>query len=188
MSHKNPQQEEKVKGLLLHSLPHLGNKHILKILTAEHGLVTLIGRSSAPDLLTPFHMAEWVYWTGRGEMGKLIEGSIEERFPFDQYAQLESAGKIAADLLRTQLPSKQAEAPLALAHAYLKALKGAKNPEILPLSFRLKLLQAEGLFSSVSEEALQILAHSRSFIEIQAVPFTTELGRLVEQLFNEHLR
>lgn len=184
MTHKNPQHEIKEMGLLLQSIPYLGGKQILKILTPSYGLITLIGRSKIKELFLPFHLAEWVYQTGRLEMGKLIEGSIIERFSFDSYQKILCAGKICSDLLKTELPGKCAQNPFELSIAFLKTMQKTQNPKALLLAFRLKLLRLEGMLDpSLLNPDLQTLCLSKSFTEIQAAQINEPLELEVDALF-----
>lgn len=161
--------EEKTSGLLLQSIPYLGQKKIFKVLT-PHGLITLMTRSP----LTPFAIAEFVYRKTQKEIHTLLDSTlIDPLLDLRQsYTILTAAGSIAQDLLRTQLPSKPA--PYTLACAYLKKLP--LNPPILVTSFRLKLLLHEGLlsepdpaFSPTEWEQIAPLAFARTFSEMQEI-------------------
>lgn len=183
MGGKNPQQEEKEIGLLIQSIPHLGGKQILKILTCKRGLITLIGKPKNKELLIPFHSAEWVYQAGWGDMGKLLEGSVQERFVFDSYPKLVAAGKIGSDLLKTQMPDKPADELLILATACFRAIRHAKHPAQIARAFRLKLLRVEGeLDPDLLEPELKALCLSRSFAEIEAMPLHPTLEQKIESL------
>jgi hypothetical protein len=172
--------EEKTQGLLLQSIPYLGQQKILKVLTADHGLISLFAKSGKFPT-TPFCIAEWVYRASHKELhslkdATLLDPLLELR---QDFAILSTAGAIAQDLLRTQFPNRKA--PFALACAYLKKLP-ALNPKILLASFRLKLLLHEGLLSPEREplftptewEQISTLAFARQFslLEgLQAAPF-----------------
>jgi DNA repair protein RecO len=175
-------------GLLLQSTPYLGQKKILKILTAEHGLISLFASKTN---LAPFCLAELVYLKSTHELHKLqditlLDPLLELK---SDYTLLSHAGSIAQDLLRTQFPGKKA--PLDLAYAYLKKLP--LNPPLLLASFRLKLLLHEGLLSSEPDplftpqewEQISVLAFSRKFSLIQALtqaPFSK-----IEHMFESRL-
>jgi recombinational DNA repair protein (RecF pathway) len=176
----------KTPGLLLQSIPYLGQKKILKILTSEHGLISLFVQKTS---LSPFCHAEWVYLKSTREIhtlqdSTLLDPLLELR---TDYAILSAAGSIAQDLLRTQMPGKKG--PLSLALAYLKKLP--LNPPILAASFRLRLLLHEGLFSPEPDptftppewEQVSTLAFCRHFSEIseqKTAPFS-KIATLFDQ-------
>jgi len=160
---------ETSKGLLLQAIPYLGQKKILKILTQDHGLISLMTRSSA----SPFCIAEWVYKKTQKELSTLTDFSLLDPLLElrQDYTLITAAGSMARDLLRTQMPNKPA--PFTLACAYFKKLP--LNPQMMLASFRLKLLIHEGLLSSDVEpnfsdlewEQLSTLAFARQFSQIQ---------------------
>lgn len=161
-------------GLLLQSIPYLGKKKILKIFTPNQGLISLFTQSNC---LSPFCLAEWVYRNQQKEIHSLQDASLIDPFLHlrENYTTLCAAGTIAQDLLRTQLPSKEAPKLFELAIFYLKNL--SLNPDLLAASFRLKLLLHEGLFScdrdptftAAEWDQVQTLAFSRSLTSIQNV-------------------
>ncbi|PIS02012.1 MAG: hypothetical protein COT85_07675 [Chlamydiae bacterium CG10_big_fil_rev_8_21_14_0_10_42_34] len=176
----------KTPGLLLQSISYLGQKKILKVLTPDHGLISLFTKSTK---LTPFCLAEWVYRETGKEMHTLQDSTLLDPLLNlrQDYQTLTFAGAMAQDLLRTQMPNKKA--PYALASAYFKKLP--LNPQILAASFRLKLLLHEGLlslepstsFSPLEWEQLSTLAFGSHFSQIQKqtlAPFEK-----IELLFNE---
>lgn len=178
----------KTPGLLLQSIPYLGQKKILKVLTPEHGLIAFFAKTTQ---LTPFCLAEWVYLKSHKEIhplqdSTLLDPLLELR---QDYNTLAAAGAIAQDLLRTQLPGKKA--PFALACAYFKKLP--LNPQILAASFRLKLLLHEGLlspepeptFTSAEWEQVALLAFARQFSLIQEL--TAAPYEKIRALFEERV-
>ena len=178
----------KTPGLLLQSIPYLGQKKIFKVLTPEHGLITFFTKKSP---LVPFSIAEWVYRKSNTEMHPLQEATLLDPLLElrSDYTILSAAGAIAQDLLKTQFPGKKA--PFALACAYLKRLP--LNPLILAASFRLKLLICEGLlaeeidptFSVAEWELVKILGFARQFAQIQGLRDAPL--RKIELLFEERL-
>ena len=111
---------ERSPGLLLQSIPYLGSHRILKVLTPEHGLISLLAKFAASRkrswsaLTTPFLLAEWVYVRGRTDLFLLKDGSLVDPFLSlkDSYGRLSTAGQMAQDLLKTQMPEKRARRPL----------------------------------------------------------------------------
>lgn len=178
---------ETTLGILLQTIPYLGKKKILKVLTPEHGLLSFMTQKP----LSPFCIAEWVYRKTQKEIHTLTDFSLTDPLLElrQNYATISAAGSIAQDLLLTQMPGKPS--PYALASAYLKKLP--LNPPILALSFRLKLLIHEGLFSSDPEpeftpeewELVTALAFARQFSQLQTV--TAAPFDKVKVLFDKRL-
>lgn len=182
--------EEKTTGLLLQAIPYLERQKILKVLTAEHGLLTLVGdRKISSILSSPFVFAEWVYKTSSRPMYSLKDGTLLDdlRDVKENYARLAAAGQMASDLLRTQLPGKNAAEPLGLALACLRKLPLFAQPMLLNAAFRLKLLLCEGMLheGELSSPFLQTLGLSRSFQELTKLPFQTEEIQKANAMFEE---
>jgi DNA repair protein RecO len=142
---------KKTHGILLQALPYLGNGRILKVFSETEGLITLMAKNK-PALSSPFCIAEWVYRKGQSEIftltdGSLLDGLSELR---NSYASLTAAGSMAQDLLKTQMAAKHSPHLYNLLATYLKKSSTFKNPSILALSFRLKLLLHEGLLNLTS--------------------------------------
>lgn len=137
--------EIKTPGLLLQAIPYLGKQHILKVFTLEDGLVTLMAKSGH----SPFYIAEWVYRKKRSDIytlqdSSLLDGLLDLR---QNYETLCAAGRIAQDLLHSQLPCKKNTDLYALVCSYFKKLSTFSRPEVLVASFRMKLLLHDGLLS-----------------------------------------
>ncbi|HSX25924.1 MAG TPA: DNA repair protein RecO [Chlamydiales bacterium] len=187
--------EEKCQGVLLQSIAYLGKKRILKIVTPEEGLLTLMAKSMSA-LTTPFCIAEWVYRKTTKEIHPFIDGTLLDPLLElrQNYATLISAGAMAQDLLRSQFPAKKDPALYQLFCAYLKKLPHFSKPEILAASFRLKLLLHEGLlslqhpsphFTDEEWKITTLLAYSRQFSllqEIEQAPTTK-----IDYLFKEQM-
>jgi recombinational DNA repair protein (RecF pathway) len=168
--------EEKISGLLLQSIPYLGQQKILKVLTAESGLLSFMSKSPKHPT-TPFALAEWVYRRTQKEIHTLLDATLLDPLPElrRDYLTLTTAGTLVQDLLRTQFPHKKA--PLDLAYAYLKKLPRA--PTLLLASFRLRLLAFEGLLSPdplftpaewAQIEHLATARHFSTLLQIEKAP------------------
>lgn len=138
---------EKQEGILLQSIPHLDNR-ILKVFTPDAGLLTLIAKyvkTKNAAATTPFCRSEWVYRKSRGDIYSIKEATLLD--PLDElrteYRILKAAGSMANDLLRSQFSHRPARGLYELLIASLKHLP--KNPIAVAQSFRLRLLQFEGL-------------------------------------------
>jgi DNA repair protein RecO len=180
--------EEKTTGLLLQAIPYLEGQRILKILTAEHGLITLLAyRKTSSALSSPFIWAEWVYKASSRPMVPLKDGTLLDdlRALKENFARLTVAGQIAGDLLRTQLPGKNGEESLSLALACFRKLPLFSQPAVLAAAFRLKLLALEGMLheDDLSSPFLQILGLSRSFQELSSLSHQVEEIHKVNILF-----
>lgn len=184
------------QGLLLHSLPYLESHRILKIFTPDQGLITLMARFAASKksrmsaLSTPFLLGEWVYAQDKREIHLLKDGTIYEDFAQlkDDYESLLAAGQIAQDLLKTQMPGKEAPLLFNLAASFFRRLPQAPNPAMLAASFRLKLLALEGLIHpaphcSQCEEPATELFGGESFCRSHAPSGSLSLTLQEERAF-----
>lgn len=190
--------EEKKPGLLLQTTPYLEKHKILKVLT-QSGLVTLIAKysTSSKNALFPFTIpflyGEWIYrYNLKKEIYPLIDGSLID--PLNDlktsFTRLTAASQIAKDLLQTQMPGKCATSALALAVAFLQKISQSQTPEMLLCSFRLKLLQIEGLLSPDEpfSDTIKGLAFSKSFFEIFQIPKDEKTIASVNSLFEDRLK
>ena len=174
---------EKTQGLLLHSIPYLGSKNILKVFTPHFGLLTLIGKENH----SPFCIAEWIFKKSQKEIYSIQESALLDPLLSlrQTFETISIAGKLAQDLLRTQLPNKHG--PYDLACAYLRKLH--LRPQMLLASFRLKLLTFEGLmpphktpfFEDEEWEVVTRLQQMKQFSEIHSI--VGEIHQKVETLF-----
>lgn len=147
-------EEKKTEGLLLQAIPYLGHCKILKVLTTEEGIISLMARKKAlQSFTTPFLIAEWVYTIGKGEIHTLQDASLCNDFADlrKEYAVISAAGLIAQDLLKSQYPEKKGNGPYALAVAFFQKLPKCASQDALIASFRLKLLLHDGLLGLQNE-------------------------------------
>jgi len=193
--------EEKTIGLLLQSFPYLSSHRILKVLTPKAGLLTFMARFGASKraaLTTPFLLADWIYAKDKKEIHTLTDASLVDNFSSlkQTYERVEAAGKLAQDLLRTQLPGKPTEAPFELAVACLRKIDIFSNPETLVAAFRLKLLVVEGLlnvsepevaFTPPEQVLFEQLANAKSFAQLAALAVDKALFQKIDRLFENFL-
>ena len=174
------------EGILLRSAPYINRKQILTVFTAEAGLVSLI--ASPPNLPAPFCIGEWVYKKGRKDLHFLREMSLlhplmELR---EQEASLFAAGRIAQALLRwAATPDPKL---YQLCKAYFLQIHRFPAPEALLASFRLKLLQHEGLLAlnricSQCPEPTSALAFGECFCQSHTPPAAISLSPEELELF-----
>ena len=138
--------EERTEGICLKEIPYLGKARILKVFSPSEGMLTFMVKKKGLSALCPFCIGEWVYQRKTGEIYPLLDGSLidpllelRKTFPI-----LETAGTLAQDLLRTQLPGKSAPEIYVLALSYLQKISKFSNLKPFLHSFRLKLLDLEG--------------------------------------------
>lgn len=175
--------EVKNQGILLQSVSYLGTTRILKVFTEESGLITLMAKKAPTALVSPFCIAEWVYRKKQSEIFSLIDGALIDGLLAlrQSYAALIAAGRVAQDILKTQLPGKSAPNLYRLAASYFKKIGTFKTPETLALSFRLKLLLHEGLLALQEECAHCMneatgLSQGESVCQKHAMPGSVEFS------------
>jgi DNA repair protein RecO len=141
--------QTKSQGILLQVIPYLGNGRILKVFTADAGLIALMAKKSSLAHFTPFCIAEWVYRKKQNEMFTLMEGSLIDSFLSlrQSYEALTAAGSIAQDLIHTQLPGRSSPGLYSLLSSYFKKILDFERPAVLAASFQVKLLLHEGLLA-----------------------------------------
>lgn len=187
---------KKTEGLLLQAISYLGKSQILKILSPEAGLVTLLSKKrTAP----PFCIGEWVYREGRSDLCFFQDFSLLDPLAAlrDASQPLFAAGTIAKALLFTQWPGKEAAAVYALSCSALKALSHVPAPEAIASGFLLKLLALEGLLDpldlssshfSPEEEllALELLSAER-YSKMGSTAVSEELKEKISRFFEERI-
>ena len=189
---------EKFQGLLLQSTPYLNGAKILKVFSAENGLTSLIAKSVEKkgwsSLTTPFCIAEWVIKKGRSDLHTLQDAHLLDPLSIlkQDFTLLSTAGEIAQELIRSQLPSKRGGELYPLTLAYLKKLP--LSPATLLASFRLKLLLWEGLLSpseptlQTDESLFQTLAFAKTFGEMTQLSVPESLHTKIKKLLEERLK
>jgi len=155
-----------------------------------------MAKKSALDALSPFCHAEWVFKRGKGEIGTLVDGTLLDPFLFlrSSYEKLSIAGKIAQNLLFSQLPGKSAPRLYQLFLAYLKQIALFAKPNILSSSFQLKILMHEGLFDLQEEnfapdewQILLELAFTPTFSKLQQVNLSPDIEEKIDALFKKQI-
>ena len=105
----------------------------------------------------------------------------------ENYEGLITAGQMAQDLLRTQMPGKTAFEALTLTLACFRKLHLFPHPRVLLAAFRLKLLHCEGLIDEGETPEFETLLHSRSFSQLAALPQEAPLLDQIDRLFEERI-
>ncbi len=183
-------KEEKTVGLLLQALPYLGNKKILKVLSPEGMLSFMSGKKNLTTITTPFAWAEWVYHVkDKKDLHSLQDGTLLDDLAGvkENYEGLITAGQMAKDLLRTQMPGKTAVEALTLTLACFRKLHLFTHPRVLLAAFRLKLLHCEGLIDESETPEFEALLLSRSFTQLAALPQDDPFLDQIDRLFEERI-
>ena len=145
--------EIKTEGIILKMVPYKDHHRIMQILTPDSGILSLMAKGvSKPklqSLLSPLTQLEVVYRKKGSDLCFFKEGFVIEHHHFlrERWDLLESAGKIAGAVLRSQFPEKAAPDLYRLLIACLKQLPHFKEPATLITLFYLKLLSHEGVIS-----------------------------------------
>jgi len=148
-------REEKTEGIVLRALDYKDRQKIITVFTVECGLISLIVKGISRRALrllaltSPFCRAEFHFARGRSDLYRFIDGTVlDENLSLRQkYSFLETAGRLAHAVLRSQLPGKPSPALYALFSAYLKQAPLFEQHQTLTTSFLLKMLKHEGLIS-----------------------------------------
>jgi recombinational DNA repair protein (RecF pathway) len=181
--------EETTIGLLLQAIPYLSNKKILKVLTPEGIMSFISGKKNLTSLTTPFIWAEWVFTRSKKEIFPLNDGTMLDDLASlkENYGRLSAAGQIANDLLKTQMPGKDASEPITLALACLRKLSLFSETKVLVAAFRLKLLHLEGLIDADETPEFETLLLSRSFTQLASLPKDEKLLEKIDRFFEERV-
>lgn len=198
-------EEKKTEGLLLKATPYLNDQKILKVLTPNDGLISLIAKKKhQKTFLDPFLLAQFVFKKGRSEIHTLVDVSLIDDLSAIRQSldSINAAAAIAKDLLSTQAPDKPSGKLFTLSYIYLQKIHKISNLKALISSFRLKLLIHEGLtdlnsdcfiqhcqlnahlfFSATESTQVKILGLSKSLQEITAQEIDIELELKILKLF-----
>ncbi len=203
-------KEETLEGIVLRSVAVQESRHILTLFTLQEGLLSLatprtsvhqMRQNAATALLS---RSEFCLRKGRtSDVYRVLEASLIEAFDDlrNNFSQLSAAGEIIHLILRSQLPGKPAPMLYALLLTYLRRLCKSPHPLLLTISFQLKLLKHEGLFTSTSSSLSELgsfsqddwnriclLTESRSFAEIENSTISAYLAEKVGKLFDQLTR
>ncbi|CRX37774.1 DNA repair protein RecO [Estrella lausannensis] len=142
----------KETGVILSTLPYGDSGSIVKVFTAESGLMSYFAKNgpSAKGKLSPFEpftLGEISYEEGNGSLALLREFKVSNyHLPIrESLERIEAAALMADALDKTQGPGLEAPDLFTLFCLYLKWLPQAKNPFTLAASFYLKTMKHEGV-------------------------------------------
>ncbi len=144
-------EKKKTEGILLSASTYLGKQKILKIFTLNHGLISLFAKKTTlAQLYSPFLIGEWIYEQKiTTDLHRLQDASlINDLSDLRQnYKVLIYAGKMAQNLLQSQLPEKESPLLYTLTVKYFEKLSTFAKPENLAASFVLKILLHDGMLN-----------------------------------------
>ena len=185
----------RVEGIVLSRLQYQDYDQILTIFTLQEGLVKLICKQASRSKkgmnasTSPLTRAEFVYRLGKGEISRCDEVSVIQQYVAlrQRLDYLESACDMLKALSQSQMLGKPAPALYALLSYYLEHLPLMQVPEVLALSFRLKILRHEGILDLEEEGAkvfspedlrwMHHFAYCQNFAELREIGLPVE-GRL----------
>ncbi len=145
--------EEQSEGIVLKSTDFKESSRIVTLFTKRYGIVNLIVKrisKKKPTLInlsSPLCRADYVYLKGRSTLYTFSDGTILDlHMPLrSSYKHLQVAGELLRTILTTQEGSKPTPVLYDLLCAYLKHLPSFPDPEIIGISFQLKLLRHDGI-------------------------------------------
>ncbi len=168
-------EEERAEGIVLKTLNYKEKDRICTVFTKEHGVVALLVKgASTParsSLSTPFCEAEWIYVKGRGDLYRVNDASLIDTHADlrSSFAHLQAAGEMAAVLLHSQFPAKQAPQLYAIFSRFLKQLPTFSNPTTLLTAFYLKLLHHEGVLNWEKQEFFPFKIEEKIWLNLKEI-------------------
>jgi DNA repair protein RecO (recombination protein O) len=182
------------EGIVLKSLPFRDYDRILTIFTPQHGLIKIIANkgtfSRQKSGVSPLAFGHFVCSIGKSELWKCQEiGIINAHLELRQnLASLEAALEMLQALCLSQLEGNPAPELYLLFKIYLAKVKTSTLPRNLTASFKLKLLQFEGVLTLEGFEpeelvTLQTLAFCQHLNEIEEIIITDPIYNKIGILF-----
>jgi DNA repair protein RecO (recombination protein O) len=163
------------EAIVLRSTQYKETDRIITLLTKEAGILSVMAkRISHKDLkmhslASPLHRGEYILSPINPDLFRLKDGHI-----LDTYVEVRRSFahlKVALELLdlteKSQMPGEAAPLLYLLLSSYLTALKVVENPQLLKISYVLKLLRHEGIYDAEEfSSKIDLLAHIKSFKEL----------------------
>ncbi len=190
-------------AIVLKATPYEEDGKILKVFTKELGVLSVIVKKLSrkgsfwQTVTSPLARGEFHLIRKQSDLYTLQDASLtdahfEIRNHFDK---LEAACSILRSILTSQYPEKPSPALYQLAITYLKKLKTFKESHLLSLSFQMKLLNYEGLFSELKDPAfsdedwltLECLCHAKQFSLLESLTVSTILQKQAIELFSSRI-
>lgn len=141
------------EGLILRSIPFKDYDQILTLYTPDHGLLSMIvkaarsQRRGLSSAVSPLNKIECVWKKGRGELHACRELTVLNHHLFlrESSDALRTACEMAHAIRTSQPPEKGASELYQLLIKVIERIEGSKSPLSLLTTFRLKILQHDGL-------------------------------------------
>jgi DNA repair protein RecO len=195
------------EGIILHTIDFKDYDKILSLFTPDHGLVKAIlyrARAKGKTPVEPLVLGDFLLSPARGELLPCREMSVQNRYLSlrDHYHQLEAGCDLVQAILQSQMVEKPAPDLYKLLKYYLERLGLAKDPRALAASFRLKILNHEGLLNLDEEQhegqlnrhffpdeltLIAQLTNTRSFAELAERVVSPSLHQKVKDFFSFQL-
>ena len=188
-----------VDAIVLKSTPYEEDSKILKIFTRDSGLLSVIvkklGKKGSfwQTATSPLSRGEFHLTRRQSDLYTLQEVSLTDSYIEirSDLSKLDAACTILRSLLTSQYPEKASPELYQLAIVYLKKLKTFTDPSLLALSFQMKLLNFEGLFSELREPffsdeewlTLECLCHAKHFDLLESLTVSPKLQKQASDLF-----
>lgn len=173
----------RTEGVILKVIDFRDYDQIMTVFTPDRGIIKLIFKKRKPAQGTPFHKispiarGEFIYTETKGDIWKCSEISLSNQYLKlrENYAWLETAGRLINWILSSQVEQKPAPRLYRLLVTYLEKIPLSTNLRSLEISFVIHLLKHEGLINldlhcSLCQKPLRSLHMARGdhFCDIHA--------------------
>lgn len=193
-------------AIVLKATPYEEDGKILKLFTQEAGVLSVIVKKLRrketfwQTVTSPLARGEFHLLRRQSDLYTLQEASlIDPYFEIRNHLdKLDAACAILRTILISQYPEKPSPELYLLTTLYLKKLKTFPHPNLLSLSFQMKLLNHEGLFPESKGEltahlsdnewlTLECLCHAKQFDLLQSLTVSPSLQERIETLFSTRI-
>jgi DNA repair protein RecO (recombination protein O) len=172
-----PLEEEKTEGIVLRAFDYKDRQKIVTLFTLEAGMISLIMKGFSRknyrmlSLSTPLSRVEVHFKRGKSDLFRYIDGTVlDEHLELrKQLDFLQTAGSLAQTILQSQLPGKSAPSLYQLFRSYLKQVPTFSHPQLLLVSFHLKLLRHEGLLALSEQCSLCSKTPARRLLQGESI-------------------
>ncbi len=177
-----------MEGIVLRSILHAEQDRIVTLMTPA-GLIKLFVRGKKrldlrqQALTTVFTKGDYLYHVRKSDLYRFVDGTVhDQHLPLrDCLEKLSSAQKLVDALLKSQWQNNPSPHLYHLFSLFLK--KTCDNPNLVTF-FLIKMLKYEGVLQS-DDPLVQLIAHTRSFVELENLTIDSAFSKRVEQAFEE---
>ena len=189
---------KKAEGIILHMVPYRNYDQILTVFTENQGVIKLFCKKERTPWhrFTPLTKIECVYREGKSELCPCEDISLLDSYLSlrNHLVHLEAGCHLIQSIYKSQLLDREAAPLYQLLIYYLDRIPELSDPYLLVISFKLKILQYEGLLNlSVSNsqlstdqyelDQLHVLAYGRSYRDISQLTVSDELKAKIDAFF-----